>query len=72
MLRLFRENINEIVIQTYQASTTIPNYQQYLKKVSALKLPYKIGLVQHGEWNRQFNFNSDQNFKGYVVFLLRN
>lgn len=70
-LRLFRGNINEMVIQTYQGSTTIPNYQQYLNKVSALKLPYKIGLVQHGEWNKQLNFKTDANFKGYVVFLLR-
>ena len=71
-LRLFRENIDEMVIQTYQGSTTIANYQQYLKKVSALKLPYKIGLVQHGEWNSNLNFKADPNFKGYVVFLLRN
>ena len=70
-LRLFRENIDEIVIQTYQGSTTIPNYQSYLKKVSALKLPYKIGIVQHGEWNPNLNFKTDSNFKGYVVFLLR-
>ena len=70
-LRLFRENIDEMVIQTYQGSHTIPNYQAYLKKVSALKLPYKIGLVQHGEWDRQIKFYTDPNFKGYVVFLLR-
>lgn len=70
-LRLFRENIDEMVIQTYQGSRTIPHYQAYLKKVSALKLPYKIGLVQHGEWNRQLKFDTDPNFKGYVVFLLR-
>jgi len=61
-----------MVIQTYQGSTTIANYQQYLKKVSALKLPYKIGLVQHGEWNPNLNFKADSNFKGYVVFLLKN
>lgn len=70
-LRLFRENISELVIQTYQGSTTIANYQTYLKKVSAMKLPYKIGLVQHGEWNSNLKLDSDSNFKGYVVFLLR-
>ncbi len=70
-LRLFRENIDEMVIQTYQGSTTIVNYQQYLKKVSALKLPYKIGIVQYGEWDKKLSFKSDPNFKGYVVFLLR-
>lgn len=70
-LRLFRENINEMVIQTYQGSTTIPHFHMYLRKVSAMKLPYKIGLVQHGEWDRQLKFDTDPNFKGYVVFLLR-
>jgi len=70
-LRLFRENIDEMVIQTYQGSTTIPNYQAYLTKASTLKLPYKIGLVQHGKWDHQLKFDTDPNFKGFVVFLLR-
>lgn len=70
-LRLLKDNIDELAIQTYQGSTTIPNYQSYLKKVSKLNLPYKIGLIQHGEWNRQLDFKSDPNFKGYVVFLLK-
>lgn len=70
-LRLFRENIDEMVIQTYQGTTTIPNYQAYLTKASTLKLPYKIGLVQHGKWDQQLKFDTDPNFKGFVVFLLR-
>ncbi|WP_111892611.1 DUF3142 domain-containing protein [Acinetobacter sp. MB5] len=69
-IRLFRDNIDEIIIQTYQGSTTIPNYQDYLKKIAALQLPYKIGLVQYGEWNPSLNFAANQNFKGYVIFLL--
>lgn len=68
---LLRENIDELVIQSYQGSTTIPNYQSYLNKVSKLQLPYKIGIVQRGEWNPELNFTADPNFKGYVVFLLR-
>ena len=71
VLQLLRENIDELVIQSYQGSTTIPNYQSYLKKVSKLQLPYKIGIVQRGEWNPELNFSADPNFKGYVVFLLR-
>ncbi|MFW1735733.1 DUF3142 domain-containing protein [Acinetobacter sp. ULE_I001] len=70
-LRLFRENIDEMVIQTYQGSITIPNYQAYLTNASTLKLPYKIGLVQHGKWDHQLRFDTDPNFKGFVVFLLR-
>jgi hypothetical protein len=71
-LNLLRQNIDELAIQSYQGSTTIPNYQNYLKKISAMKLPYKIGIVQHGIWDKSLNFNSDPNFKGYIVFLLRN
>ncbi|MFN4093436.1 MAG: DUF3142 domain-containing protein, partial [Acinetobacter johnsonii] len=41
-LNLLNNTIDELVIQTYQGSTTLPNYAAYLKKVSALKLPYKI------------------------------
>ncbi len=70
-LHLLQENIDELVIQSYQGSTTIQNYQSYLKKVSKLQLPYKIGIVQRGEWNPGLNFSADPNFKGYVVFLLR-
>ena len=70
-LNLLNNTIDELVIQTYQGSTTIPNYAAYLKKVSALKLPYKIGIVQHGQWHRQPKLENDTNFKGYVVFLLR-
>ena len=70
-LNLLRQNIDELAIQSYQGSTTIANYQNYLKKISAMKLPYKIGVVQNGLWDKSLNFNSDPNFKGFIVFLLR-
>ncbi len=70
-LTLFRQNIDELVIQTYQGTTTIPNYPEYLKRISALRLPYKVGLVQHGTWFEKNTKQKDRYFKGYVVFLLR-
>lgn len=70
-LTLFRQNIDELVIQTYQGATTIPNYPEYLKRISALRLPYKVGLVQHGTWFGNSTKQKDRYFKGYVVFLLR-
>ena len=70
-LTLFRQNINELVIQTYQGTTTIPNYPEYLKRISAMHLPYKVGLVQHGTWFGNSTKQKDPYFKGYVVFLLR-
>ncbi len=47
-LSLLRNNIDEIVIRTYQATKTIENYQAYLQRIETLKLPFKIGLVQKG------------------------
>ncbi|WP_180172143.1 DUF3142 domain-containing protein [Acinetobacter sp. YH12023] len=70
-LSLLRHNIDEIAIQTYRGSATIENYTSYLNKVSKLKLPYKIGLVQHGRWQAPKHLIQDPYFKGYVVFLLR-
>lgn len=70
-LTLLKNNIDELVIQSYQGRHTVANYQAYLKRIGAMQLPYKIGLVQYGEWNQQLNFSNDQNFKGYVVFLLK-
>nr|WP_257232050.1 DUF3142 domain-containing protein [Acinetobacter sp. YH01020] len=70
-LKLLAQNIDEIAIQTYQGSHTIKNYTLYLNKVSKLKLPYKIGLVQNGLWQAPAHLAQDPYFKGYVVFLLR-
>lgn len=71
-LSLLRENIDELIIQSYQGTTTIANADAYLNKIPKLNLPYKIGIVQHGQWAKQKSIEQDPNFKGYVVFLLRN
>ncbi|KXO86218.1 hypothetical protein AYK86_15280 [Acinetobacter venetianus] len=70
-LAIFRQNINELIIQTYQGTTTIENYSQYLKRISSLQLPYKIGFVQGGRYQKDVKYTNDPNFKGYVIFLLR-
>lgn len=70
-LQLLRQSIDEIAIQTYQGSTTIPNYPKYLNKIAKLNLPFKIGLVQYGQWDRSVDFTNNPHFKGYIVFLLR-
>lgn len=61
---------DEVVLQSYQGRHTVPGYQAYLASLSRLNMPYKIGLVQHGEWNAPPGLISDPDFKGYVVFLL--
>ncbi|MBL0923756.1 MAG: DUF3142 domain-containing protein [Sphingomonadaceae bacterium] len=62
--------VDEIVLQTYQGRQTIPGYAKYLKSLGRLDMPFKIGLVQGGEWTAPPSFSSDPDFKGYVVFLL--
>lgn len=62
--------LDEIVIQTYQGSTTIPNYADYIAAVRRLPMPYRVALVEGGAWDAPPDLSSDPRFKGYVVFLL--
>ncbi len=62
--------VDEIVVQTYQGRSTIPGYESYLASLSRLCLPYKVALVDGGEWRTPRGLASDPHFKGYVVFLL--
>jgi hypothetical protein len=43
--------VDEVVLQTYQGHHTIPGYGAYMAGLGRLKLPFKIGLVQDGEWS---------------------
>lgn len=61
--------INEVIFQTYQGRQTISDYQQYLKKLQTITIPFKIGIIQYGEWQRPTYLEKNPNFKGYVVFL---
>lgn len=62
--------VDEIVIQTYQGRKTIPGYAAYLAQLDGLDVPYKLGLVQSGEWSAPKALATDTHFKGYVVFLV--
>lgn len=61
--------VDEVVVQTYQGLSTITDYQAYLPRVSRLGLPFKIGLVQQGEWRAPDYLTRSPWFRGYVVFL---
>jgi len=61
--------VDEIVIQTYQGRKTVANYRAYLPALNRLTVPFRIGVVQHGEWEAPKNLESNPWFKGYVVFL---
>lgn len=61
--------VDEVVFQTYQGKHTISNYQQYLKNLQVITIPFKIGIIQNGEWQTPQYLEKNPNFKGYVVFL---
>ena len=61
---------DEVVIQTYQGRRTIPGYQAYMASLAKLPLPYKVGLVEGGDWHAPSGLADDPDFKGYVVFLV--
>lgn len=62
--------VNEVVIQTYQGRRTIPGYEGYLGSLERLPIPYRIALVEGGEWRAPPRLENDKEFRGYVVFLL--
>ncbi|VYT82338.1 DUF3142 domain-containing protein [Metakosakonia massiliensis] len=61
--------IDELVIQSYQGRRTVSNYADYLPALAALRIPFKLGLVQHGEW-REENQPASAWYRGTVVFML--
>ncbi len=62
--------VDELVLQTYQARSTIAGYENYLASLKRIDMPYKIGLVQNGEWTAPAALANDPDFRGYVVFLV--
>lgn len=60
--------VDEVVVQTYQGRHST-NYAAYLPRVSQLSLPFKIGLLQRGEWQEPDYLRTSPWFRGYVVFL---
>lgn len=62
--------VDEVVIQTYQGRRTIPGYERYMASLTRLPMPYRIALVEGGEWRERKGLAQDPEFKGYVVFLL--
>lgn len=62
-------SIDELVMQTYQGTTTLPNYTQYLNKLDKVPFDFKIGVVEGGQWQGADFLQKNPRFKGYVVFL---
>lgn len=61
--------VDEVVLQTYQGRRTIPGYDAYLARLGRVTIPFKIGLVQGGDWRAPPSLAANPWFRGYVVFL---
>jgi hypothetical protein len=61
--------VDEVVVQTYQGRRSIPDYADYLPRLDRLGLPYRIGLIQGGDWQAPGYIQRSVWFCGYVVFL---
>lgn len=70
---LNRLPVDELVVQTYQGRHTVADYARYLPALKSLRVPFRIGLVQHGVWNRRYEAElaSSPWYRGTVVFMLR-
>ncbi len=69
-LAMLAGTVDEIVVQTYQGRETIPGYEAWLASLGRLGIPYRIAIVEGGEWRAPAGLESDPGFQGYAVFLL--
>jgi Protein of unknown function (DUF3142) len=61
--------VDELVLQIYQGNHIIPGYAKYFARLDQMKIPFRIGLLQGGEWQEPLRLAINRNFTGYVVFL---
>ncbi|WP_304167682.1 DUF3142 domain-containing protein [Lonsdalea britannica] len=64
--------VDELVVQTYQGRSTVNRYTEYLPALLTLRVPFRLGLVQHGRWDErwQHRLSASPFYRGAVVFLL--
>ena len=63
--------VDEIVFQAYRGRQTIPDYREYLGAIARLRVPFKIGVVEGGSWDRdeERRLAASAFYRGVVVFL---
>lgn len=69
-LQALADVADELVLQIYQGRRVILGYQDYLRRLQGLKMPFRIGLLQGGEWSPPAGLQQHPMFRGYVVFLV--
>ncbi|WCM26846.1 hypothetical protein NDN01_23100 [Sphingomonas sp. QA11] len=60
----------EAALQLYQGQCVNPGYAGYLARLDRMKIPFRIGLLQGGEWRMPVVLEATPHFRGYVVFPL--
>lgn len=72
VLNQLDETLDEVVIQTYQGRSTVKDYEKYLPALLKLRVPFKIGLVQNGNWDPDWQQKLAQSdyYLGEVIFLV--
>jgi hypothetical protein len=61
--------VDEVVLQIYQGRHVIPGYADYLRRLDRLPIPFRVGLLQGGEWLPPPTLATNPRFKENVVFL---
>jgi hypothetical protein len=62
--------VDEIVFQTYRGRATVRNIDAYVARLSRLAIPFKLGLVESGDWREPASLAGNPYFRGFVVFLV--
>lgn len=62
--------VDEIVVQSYQGRKTVAGYADYLPALIGLRIPFRLGLVQGGEWDATRVPRFSKHYRGTVVFML--
>lgn len=69
-LAALRGVVDEVVVQSYQGRHTIPGYDAYLAKLARVPVPYRVAVVEGGDWREPVGLSSRPGYRGTVVFLL--
>lgn len=69
-LAALKGTVDEVVIQTYQGRSTIPGYEAYFARMKGFPIPFKVGVVEHGQWDPPPGLEDEPRFRGTIVFLL--
>lgn len=64
--------VDELVVQSYQGRNTVPDYTAYLPALAGLRIPFKVGRVQNGDWDKQEEQRLAESpwYRGTVTFML--